>query len=351
MPAQKSKYISSFGIIGAGSFGIAVANLLALNVRVLIYARKEEVVDQINRDHHLMGYQIHPSIQATNDLEDIAKQCYTLLPIIPSGQFRSMMRNLGPFLTPAHILIHGTKGLDVEIPLSDEEALSKIKPRHVHTMSQVIRQESIVRRVGCLAGPNLASEIVEGQPTATVVASPYREVVQLGKDILGSPNFRVYGNDDLIGAELAGALKNIIAIGSGILSGKGLGKNIQAMLISRGLIEMIHFGKAFGTSVSAFFGTAGVGDLIATATSDKSRNFSLGLRLGRGESIEEIKSSMPELAEGLRTLKISHALTQSIKLRSPITSMLHQVVYHDYDIDEAIRQLLTYPYDVDVDFL
>jgi glycerol-3-phosphate dehydrogenase (NAD(P)+) len=215
-------------------------------------------------------------------------------------------------------------------------------------MSQVISQESAVRRIGCLSGPNLAIEIMEGQPTATLVASPFSEVIEIGKKVLNSPNFKVYGSEDLLGAELAGALKNIVAIGSGILRGRGLGKNIQAMLITHGLLEMVRFGKAFGAGVHAFFGTAGIGDLVATATSKQSRNFSFGYRLGQGETVEEIKKSMPELAEGVRTLQITNALAKHAKLRVPITNTLYNVIFDQYPIEKAIKYLLSYPYDVDV---
>ena len=154
-----------------------------------------------------------------------------------------------------------------------------------------------------------------------------------------------------VGAELAGALKNIIAIGSGILRGKGLGKNIQAMLITRGLTEMIYFGNAMGATSHAFLGTAGIGDLVATATSKSSRNFTFGHRLGSGERREHIESTMPELAEGVRTLRIAHQLAKYYKLRVPITQMLHSIVFEGFDIDKALNFLITYPYDIDVDFL
>ena len=155
----------------------------------------------------------------------------------------------------------------------------------------------------------------------------------------------------MLGAELAGALKNIFAIGSGMLKGKGLGKNLQAMLITRGLTEMVHFGEKFGTSSKAFIGTAGIGDLVATATSKNSRNYTFGFRLGQGESAEEVAATMPELAEGVRTLKITRFLAKYYKLRIPITEMLYNVVFEGFDFEKAIDYLMTYPYDIDVDFL
>lgn len=340
------------GVIGAGSFGTAIANLLAHNVDVLLYSRNKELVETINRTREHLGVHISSSIQATNDLQHLAQACRLLFPIVPSTNFRKMMHNLGPHLRPYHMLIHGTKGFDLSaVPTDAEGRYERVTRDQISTMSEVIRQESVVVRVGCLSGPNLASEIMEGQPTATLIASPFNEVIHAGKMALDSKRFHVFGSHEILGAELAGALKNVIALGSGILKGKGLGKNIQAMLITRGLIEMVHFGKAMGASSQAFFGTAGIGDLIATATSKNSRNFTFGFRLGQGESFETISETMPELAEGVRTLQITRQLAQYYKLRVPITEMLYRIIFEGHDIDRAMEYLMTYPYDVDVDFL
>ncbi len=337
------------GVVGAGSFGTAIANLLAHNTEVLLYSRKAAVVDTINRAHHNFGVAVSPRVKATSDLEEVAKRCLLIFPVVPSANFRRMMRDLGPFLRPYHIMIHGTKGFDVNLDETDDSI--PLKRADVSTMSEVILQESSVARVGCLAGPNLATEIMEGLPTATVIGSKFDEVFQLGKKALSSKQFHVFGSYDILGAELAGALKNIMAVGSGILRGKGLGKNLQAMLLTRGLMEMMYFGKAMGATTSAFFGTAGIGDLIATATSKKSRNFTFGYRLGAGEKTNDILATMPELPEGVRTLKMAVQLASYYKLRAPITQIIYNIVFKDFDIDKAIDFLMTYPYDVDVDFI
>lgn len=339
------------GVIGAGSFGTAIANLLAINTDVLLFSRRKEIVDKINTTKNHLNVQLSPRITATNDLAKVASEAVLIFLIVPSANFRSMMRNLSPHLKPYHLLIHGTKGFDLnDLDESDIANLS-IKRSDVHTMSEVILEESVVVRIGCLAGPNLAKEIIEGQPTATVIASKYSEVIKSARRVLNSKQFHVFGTHELMGAELAGALKNAIALGAGALDGYGFGKNLQAMLITRGLMEMVYFGKSMGTNTSAFIGTAGIGDLVATATSDKSRNYTFGKRMARGETLEQILESMPEVAEGVRTIAIMEQLRKHYKLHAPITEMLYNFVFHNYDLEKAIDYLMNYPYGVDVDFL
>lgn len=342
------------GIIGAGSFGTAISNLIALNGKdVLLYSRNTDLIEKINQKRQHFGITISDHIELTNDLEKVAKNCALIFPIIPSNSFREVIRQLGPFLRPYHMLIHGTKGFGLK-GITEPDLLDrrvKITRDNVCTMSEVIREESVVVRIGCLSGPNLASEILDGQPTATVIASQFSEVIKAGQAVLNSTQFHVFGSLEILGAELAGALKNIIAIGSGILGGMGLGKNIQAMLITRGLTEMIRFGKAMGSESRPFLGTAGVGDLIATSTSKDSRNYTFGFRLGKGEAASEVITSMPELAEGARTLKIARGLARHYKLHVPITEMLYNVIFENFDHQRALHYLMKYPYSVDVDFI
>lgn len=347
MNAENKEFV---GVIGAGSFGLTIANLLSHNVHVLLFARRPEVVQQINEHHYFDHVVISQKVTATNDPKFLAENCTLLFPVISSDAFRAVMQLFGPFLKPSHLIIHATKGFDIAISDVDITA-GKLKKEHIMTMSQVIKEETSVRRIGCLAGPNLASEIMEGQPTATVIGSPFEEVIEAGKKALSSDFFHVFGTSDLLGAEFAGGLKNIFALGSGLITGKGLGKNIQAMLLTRGLMEMITIGKAFGAGARTFIGTAGIGDLIATGTSENSRNFSFGFKLGKGENRENLLANTPELAEGVRTLYIFHHLAIKLKIRLPITKMLYQVVYKDFEFEEALNYLITYPYDVDVDIL
>ncbi|NJB84927.1 glycerol-3-phosphate dehydrogenase (NAD(P)+) [Lewinella marina] len=339
------------GVIGAGTFGTAMANLLARNTDVLVYSRNPELTERLNRERFRFGVPLNARIRLVNDFAEVAERCQLILPIVPSNNFRDMMQSITEHLRPSHVLIHGTKGLDVTGLDERHIPTTGIDRKNVHTMTDVIRQESVVVRVGALTGPNLARELLDGQPSASVIASKFDEVIDRAKVVLKSRQLHVFGTHDLLGAELAGVLKNVIALGSGILKGVGLGKNIQAMLITRGLVEMVHFGQALGSDKRAFFGTAGIGDLIATATSKKSRNYMFGYRIGSGESLEEVMATSQELAEGVRTLMITRHLARSLRLRVPITEMLYQIVFEQYPVAEAMNYLITYPYDVDVDFL
>lgn len=338
------------GIIGAGSFGKAVANIIAKNRPVLIYSRKQDKADIINSTHLIDGVQLNERVRATTDLAKITTNCSTIFPIVPSRRFREMMKDLGPLLTPSHFLIHGTKGFALNNIKEEEIEGAQITREDVSLMSEVIRQESSVVRIGCLAGPNLASEILAGKPAGSLVASLYNEVLDESKKLLSSANFRVFVSDDIVGTELASALKNIIAILSGILGGRDLGRNIQALVITKGLAEMIEFGRMMGATPKAFMGTAGVGDLIATAMSPDSRNYRFGVRLGKGETVDEINATSNELVEGLRTLIIVYHLSRNQKIHLPIIQILYRIVYGSFTIDDGLKFLMSYPFDEDVNF-
>ena len=336
------------GIIGAGSFGLALSKLLAINTQVLLLVRDSALATSINENHVLKGVPLSREVRATTSPAQLAQECQTIFPAVPSQNFREMMRTISAHLRPRHYLIHCTKGFDVSEPPATQRGLSR---QQIHTMSEVIAEESAVLRIGCLSGPNIAQEIIDGQPTATVIASEFSEVIKEGHRLLGSNVFFVFGAHDIIGAEIAGALKNIFALGSGYLAGRKLGKNIQSMLITRGLHEIVYFGKAMGAATGAFLGTAGIGDLIATATSPDSRNYRFGYRLGEGERLSDLRNSFSETAEGVRTLPIAIQLADHYQIHVPITYMLYKIFYENYSFDAALEYLMRYPYGVDVDFI
>ncbi len=340
------------GVIGAGNFGSVVANLLAQHRRVLLYARDPKVIERIREHRENRGHILHERVTATNDLQHIAQECDIIFPMVPSQHFRSMMRQLAPYLHPYHILIHGTKGFDIQLAEGETiENVEVLNRSQVKTMSEVIKEESVAIRVGCLAGPNLSKELAAGQPAATVIASHFNEVIKVGKRALRNEHFQVYGNNDLVGVELAGVLKNVIAIAAGALSGLGYGENAKGLLVSRGMVEMVYLGRALGGNVTAFLGVAGVGDLVTTCNSSLSRNFTIGYRLAQGETLPEILASTDEIAEGINTVRIAKKCADYYKVKAPITNTLYQVLFQDLTVKQALRYLMRYPLNVDIDFL
>ena len=339
------------GVIGAGNFGLAIANLLAINHDVLLWTRRESKVLEINSTHRFHNINIDTRVQATTSIKTISEQSRLLFFIVPSEHFRQIIRQASPYLRPLHIVIHGTKGLDIDESIESKNIYRNIRKRHISRMSEVIQQETNVLRVGCLSGPNLAKEIHEGQPTATVVASDYDEVISAGQAALNSDRFFVFGSHDLVGAEYAGTFKNIIALGSGLLAGRGLGRNMQAMLITRALHEVIYLGKELGSTSRAFLGTAGIGDIIATSLSTDSRNFQVGFKFAQAASLDQILGDMDEVAEGLRTLKIAFYISRNYKKHTPIIDTIFAIFYKGLSLDTAIEGLMKYPYAQDVDFL
>jgi glycerol-3-phosphate dehydrogenase (NAD(P)+) len=340
------------GVIGAGNFGTAVANLLAPRRKVLLFARDEAIVEHILEKRENRGHKMHENVSPVNDLAQLAGSCDVIFPIVPSAHFRAMMKKLSEHLRPYHILIHGTKGFDIQLPEGETvDSVSTLHRGQVKTMSEVIGEESVVVRVGCLAGPNLSRELAAGQPAATVVASQFHEVIQLGKRLLRNDHFQVYGNNDLVGVELAGVLKNIIAIAAGALSGLGYGENAKGLLVSRGMVEMIYLGRALGGNTKAFLGVAGVGDLVTTCNSSLSRNFNVGLRLAKGETLSEIIASTDEIAEGVNTVQIAKKCADYYRVKAPITATLYKVFFEDLTVKQALQYLMRYPLNVDIDFL
>lgn len=338
------------GVIGAGSFGSAIANLLAENRQVLLYERNKENSAQIARDRKVRGFDLHPNVQMAESLEQIASQCYLLFPAVPSQFFKNMIIDFSPYLRPYHIMIHTTKGLHCEFDIDKADA-KNIRLKDIKTMSELILQETGIVRVGSIAGPNLSLELMEKQPAATVVASRFDEVISEGTAVLRSDRFQVYGTRDILGIELTGVLKNYVALASGAMAGLGYGENARALLITRGMAEMIYIGHALGADKRSFLGMAGIGDLIATCSSPKSRNFTVGYRIAKGEKLEDIIASLGEVAEGVRTLKIGKLIVEHTGVSAPLLQTIYKVVFEGLSMERAVKLLMRYPVNDDAEYL
>jgi glycerol-3-phosphate dehydrogenase (NAD(P)+) len=338
------------GVIGAGSFGSAIANLLAENQQVLLYERNKEFAAQISRERKVRGFDLHPNIQLADSLEQIASSCYLIFPAVPSQFFKSMIIDFSPYLRPDHIMIHTTKGLHCEFDIDTVDAKT-LRLKDIKTMSELILQETGIVRVGSIAGPNLAQELMEKQPAATVVASRFDEVIREGVAALKSDRFQVYGTRDILGIELTGVLKNYVALASGAMSGLGYGENARALLITRGMAEMIYIGHALGADKRSFLGMAGVGDLIATCSSPKSRNFTVGYRIAKGEKLEDILTSLGEVAEGIRTLKIGKLIAEHTGVQAPLLQTIYKVIFEELPMEKAVKMLMRYPVSADAEYL
>jgi glycerol-3-phosphate dehydrogenase (NAD(P)+) len=338
------------GVIGAGSFGSAIANLLAENQKVLLYERNKTNAETLKRERKFKTFELHSNIEISDSLEQVANECYLLFPAVPSQYFKNMIVDFSPFLRPDHIMIHTTKGLHCEFDIDTAEA-KNIRLKDIKTMSELILQETGIVRVGCLAGPNLALEIMDKQPAATVIASRFDEVIREGQHALRSDRFQVYGNRDILGIELTGVLKNYVALASGALSGLGYGENARALLITRGMAEMIHIGHSLGADKRAFLGMAGIGDLIATCSSPKSRNYTVGYKIAKGEKLENILASLGEVAEGIRTLKIGKLIVEHTGVSAPLLQTIYKVIFEDLPMERAIKLLMRYPVAADAEYL
>jgi glycerol-3-phosphate dehydrogenase (NAD(P)+) len=338
------------GVIGAGSFGAAIANLLAENGQVLLFERSVETRAMMNRDRKVRGFDLHPNIQMAESLEQVAASCYLIFPAVPSQYFKNMIIDFSPYLQPNHIMIHTTKGLHCEFDIDKADA-STIRLKDIKTMSELILQETGIVRVGSIAGPNLALELMDKQPAATVVASRFDEVIREGVAALKSDRFQVYGTRDILGIELTGVLKNYVALAAGAITGLGYGENARAMLITRGMAEMIYIGKALGADKRSFLGMAGIGDLIATCSSPKSRNFSVGYRIAKGEKLPDILTSLGEVAEGIRTLKIGKLIVDHTGVNAPLLQTIYKVIYEDLSMERAVKMLMRYPVSADGEYL
>ena len=324
---------TTVGVVGAGSWGTTLAKLLGDNGSpVMLWARREELCAQINAERcntrYLPGFVLPETVEATADLERVCKSCHLLFLIVPSHGLREVAFKMGDHLVGEQVLIHGTKG---------------IEQGSFRRMSAVLREETCVRKIGVLSGPNLALELAAGRPGGTLVASLYDEAVQLCQQALNGPTFRVYGGGDVVGAEVGGAFKNIIALAAGAVDGLELGENTKALLLTRGLHEMARYGASLGAQPSTFFGMAGIGDLMATCASPLSRNHQVGERLARGETLQHIQETMFMVAEGVKTARAVHEDARARRLDLPIADAVYRVLYQGLPVAEALQTLMERP--------
>jgi len=321
------------GVIGAGSWGTTLAKVLGENGKhTLFWTRRDDLCREINETHqnsaYLPGFNLPDSVEATSDLARICESCLLIVLVVPSHGFRDVARDMGPHLTGEHVVVHATKGI--------EQGTFK-------RMSQVLRDETCLKKIGVLSGPNLAKELAARHPTGTLVASRYDEVFQRAHAALHNDYFRVYYGHDVIGAEVGGAFKNIIALAAGVAAGLGLGDNTKALLLTRGLSEMARFGVAMGADLLTFGGMAGMGDLIATCSSPLSRNHQVGARLARGEKLEDIQRDMRMVAEGVKMAKAAHEFAVRKGLDLPIAKAIYHLLYEHHDVPALLRELMSIP--------
>jgi glycerol-3-phosphate dehydrogenase (NAD(P)+) len=317
-------------VIGAGSWGTTVAALASANTPTTLWARRAELADQINNAHvnpdYLASFTLPRDLRATAAMDDAVGEADVVIMAVPSHGFRAVAAEAAPYLRPWVPVISLSKGIERDTLLR---------------MTEVASEEMPGRPVGVMTGPNLAREIMAGQPAATVVAIPDATIASELQRILTQPTLRVYTNPDVVGCEVAGVVKNVIAIAAGMAEGMGFGDNTRATLITRGLAEMTRLGVALGGDPATFAGLAGMGDLIATCSSKQSRNNSVGLALGQGETIEAILDSMHMVAEGVKSSPSVLGLARKHDVEMPITEQVVAVCHEGHTARDALTALMS----------
>ena len=319
----------SVAVIGAGSWGTTVAALASHNAPTVLWARRPELAEEVNEDHrnsaYLDGFDLPEDLVATADLEQAVRSADVLVMGVPSHGMRSTLRDLAPFVRPWIPVVSLAKGLE--------------QGSHLR-MTQVISEELPGHPVGVLTGPNLAQEILSGHAAATVVACSDDHIASELQKVFVGDLFRVYTNPDVIGCEIGGALKNVVAIASGMADGLGTGDNTRAAVITRGLAELSRLGMAMGGQLVTFAGLAGMGDLVATCISQQSRNRYVGEQLGRGRPIDEIVGEMRMVAEGIKTSAVVVELAARHGVEMPIAFQIYKVVHEGRTAADAYQGLL-----------
>jgi glycerol-3-phosphate dehydrogenase (NAD(P)+) len=321
------------GLIGAGSWGTSLAIVLADNGhQVEIWARREDQADEINHLHsnnkYLPGIKLPENIKCSTDLNSVVENKQAVLYVVPSHSIREMVRQTASLVDDRTLLIHAIKGLELDT---------------MKRISQVMEEElpeGLQQRIVVLSGPSHAEEVSRRSPTTIVVAGQYISVAQEAQDLFMNHYFRVYTNPDVVGVEIGGALKNIIALGAGLSDGLGFGDNAKAALMTRGLAEISRLGIQLGSNPLTFLGLAGVGDLIVTCTSTHSRNWRAGHLLGKGKSLNEVLTEMGMVVEGVKTTRAAFQLSQQMNVEMPITRELHAVLFEHKLPRQAVEDLM-----------
>jgi glycerol-3-phosphate dehydrogenase (NAD(P)+) len=324
--------VKRLAVIGGGAWGTALAIVLAPRFeRVRLWVYENDVAERMQsgrqNDTYLPGFQLPDKILITSDLGVSLEDADVVLSVMPSHHVRRVYARMLPFLTESTIFVSATKGLEIGTILR---------------MSEVVRETSsrFPAQVAALSGPTFAKEVARGDPTALVVASKDEDVNRRIQEAFSGPTFRVYTSPDPIGVEIGGSIKNVIAIGAGVIHGMGLGHNASAALITRGLAEMTRLAVAMGGRAQTLAGLAGLGDLVLTCTGDLSRNRMVGVELARGRKLDEIVGSMNMVAEGVKTTDAAVELARRFGVEMPITEQMYQMLYHGLSPRVAIQRLM-----------
>ena len=336
--------MKKIAVIGAGSWGTALSLVLADNGHdVVLYGRDQKNVDAINENHEntqfLPGVTLPESLRATTNLDEAVSGCSHILIVTPSSAIRAVARQLNERLTEPVVLIHASKG---------------IEPKTHLRLSQLIEEEidpSKRTAVCVLTGPSHAEEVALRKPTTVTIASADLEEAGRVQELFMNENFRVYLNADIIGAELGGALKNIIALAAGMTDGLGYGDNAKAALITRGMVEIARLGTLLGANPMTFTGLTGMGDLIVTCTSVHSRNWRAGNAIGRGEKLETVLENMGMVVEGVRATQAAYDLSETKQCELPITTALYHVLFDGHTPEEEVRKLMQRPQKNEIEHL
>ncbi|WP_223066618.1 NAD(P)H-dependent glycerol-3-phosphate dehydrogenase [Paenibacillus caui] len=318
-------------VLVAGSWGTALATVLAdKGIQVALWTRNAAQAEEINRDHrnhYLPGALLSPNIQATTDMEEAVRDAEAVIIVSPSSAVRQVSREFKKYWNEEMLVIHAVKGFETE-------SLKRV--------STVIAEElgCAEGRIVVLSGPSHAEEVVKRCPTTVVVASMEEGEAMRAQDLFMNSYFRVYTNRDMVGVELAGALKNIIALGAGMSDGLGYGDNAKAALLTRGLAEITRVGVEMGANPLTFAGLAGVGDLVVTATSRHSRNWRAGSLLGQGMPLEKVLTTMDMVVEGVRTTKAASEIAVKYSVQMPIAMQLYHVLFEGLDARTAVEALM-----------